>query len=132
MLAARTDIDETYIRDYTRFTETTRELDSGTLDDYAGQMIGTIGRMTDEQRVQWAVKQTYVLLGTLMAACASMGIDACPMEGFQADEYDRILGLSQQGLHAALVVPVGFRSAEDIQAQYAKVRRPLNEMIVQI
>ena len=39
----------------------------------------------------WAKNQVYIALGVLMVACASLGIDSCPMEGFDPAKYDEIL-----------------------------------------
>jgi nitroreductase len=132
VLAVRTNIDEAYIRQYASFTEQVRGLEKGTLDDYAGQMVGAITNMDSQQRINWASKQTYILLGTLLATCATLGIDACPMEGFVADKYDELLGLDEFNLHASLVVPIGYRADDDPNGQFPKVRKPLSEMVVNI
>lgn len=132
ILAARTDIDEQYIRQYASYTEEVRGLEKGTLDQYAGQMVSSITSMSAEQRIEWASKQTYILLGTMLATCASLGVDACPMEGFVADQYNEILSLTEQNLHASLVVPIGYRADDDPNGQFAKVRLPLSEMVVKI
>ncbi len=132
VFAIRTNIDEQYIKDNARLTEQIRGLEPGTLDQYAGQMIGAIMGMDDEKRARWASKQTYILMGTALAACAMLGIDSCPMEGFVADEYDQILGLTDKNLRATIVLPVGYRAADDEQAGFAKVRNPLDKMVVRI
>lgn len=132
VLAARTDIDEAYIREYASYTETVRGLEKGSLDQYAGQMVGSITSMSQEQRIEWAAKQTYILLGTMLATCATLGIDTCPMEGFVPAQYNEILGLDKQNLHAALVVPIGYRADDDPNGQFAKVRLPLDEMVLKI
>ena len=40
-----------------------------------------------------------------MHTCASLRIDATPMEGFNIKEYDKLLNLSNQNLTASLVNP---------------------------
>jgi len=63
-----------------------------------------------------------------MAACAELKIDSTPMEGFEADKYDKILKLSSKGLRADVLLAVGYRSAED-QTQHApKVRKPIESL----
>ena len=64
----------------------------------------------------------------LMNACAALKIDSCPMEGFEAAKYNEILGLTERGLSAALVCPIGYRSEEDQTQHGKKVRKPLTEM----
>ena len=132
VFSIRTDIDDDYIRSYARRTEQMRNLDEGTLDAYADQMSGSIMGLDAEKRAAWAGKQTYILMGTALAACAMLGIDSCPMEGFIADQYDQILELPKRNLHAALVLPIGYRADDDPQAKFAKVRMPLDEMVIRL
>ncbi|TLU76193.1 NAD(P)H-dependent oxidoreductase [Mannheimia varigena] len=39
----------------------------------------------------WASKQTYIALGNMMTGAAMMGIDSCPIEGFDYKEVNQIL-----------------------------------------
>ena len=71
-------------------------------------------------------------LGVFLAAAAMMGVDACPMEGFQADRYDEILGLKAKGLGAVAIAPAGYRSAEDKNATAAKVRFATDDVIIRV
>ena len=50
------------------------------------------------------------------------------MEGFQPDEYNRILGLTEDGYEATLVCPIGYRHAEDAAQYKKKVRRKNDEL----
>ncbi len=72
---------------------------------------------------QWAHKQAYLALGTLLCAAAMLGIDACPMEGFDAKEYDTMLGLSALGLTSSVILAVGKRSPQDPGQHKTKYRR---------
>ena len=128
VIAVRTDVDADFIRANTKLTEQVRGLEEGQLDDYAKQMIGAITSMDDEKQLIWAQKQSYIVLANLMAACASLKIDSCPMEGFVPAEYDRLLDLESKNLHASVVLPVGYRADDDEQQSFAKVRKPLEEM----
>ncbi len=65
-------------------------------------------------------KQVYIALGTGLTAAAELKIDATPMEGFDASKYNEALGLTDYS--AAVVLTVGYRSAYDASANYAKVR----------
>jgi len=71
-------------------------------------------------------------MGTALAACAMLGVDACPMEGFVPAKYDEILGLEEKNLHAVLVLPIGYRADDDVNGSYAKVRKSLDEMVVRV
>ncbi len=39
----------------------------------------------------WAAKQTYIAMGNMMTAAAMIGIDTCPIEGFDYDAANQIL-----------------------------------------
>ena len=82
--------------------------------------------------MEWAAKQAYIALGTMMAACAMLELDSCPMEGFVAEEYNELLGLASKNLHATVVLPVGYRAEDDPEQHLAKVRRPLPEMVIRV
>ena len=132
VFAIRTNINDDYIRQSAKETEEIRGLESGQLDDYAKQMIGSIMGLEEDQRNLWATKQTYISMGTALAACAMLGIDACPMEGIQPDQYDEVLGLKEKNLHAVTALPIGYRASDDESANFAKVRKPLDEIVVRI
>lgn len=132
VIATRTDVDAAYITDYMSLVEQQRGLEPGTLDEYKDGMIGTIGGMTQEHRMEWAAKQAYLVLGTLLAACAMLELDSCPMEGFVPEEYDELLDLPAKNLHAAVVLPVGYRADDDVAQHESKVRRPLSEMVLRV
>ena len=132
VIATRTDVDKKYIREYYEMVEEHRGLDRGTLSEYADTVSKTIGKMSDVDRMEWAAKQAYIALGTLLAACAAFELDSCPMEGFVPQEYNDLLGLGDKHLHAAVVLPVGYRADDDPEQHQAKVRRPLPDMIIRL
>ncbi len=132
VIATRTDIDEAFIRDYIDLRESGLELPSGALRPYGDLMVRSIGGMTESARMDWAVKQSYIALGTLLAACAALEIDSCPMEGFVPVEYDAKLELSSRNLTATLVVPIGYRATDDETQHQPKIRRPLDAMVVRL
>jgi len=132
VFAIRTNVDEDFIRQSAKDTEQVRGLESGQLDGYAKQMIGSIMGMDDSARALWATKQAYIAMGTALAACAMLGVDACPMEGFLPDQYDEILGLADKSLSSVLVLPIGYRADDDVSSGYAKVRQPLDKMVLRV
>ena len=132
VLATRTDVDEAYISQYIEFMESERQLPGDALDGYKQMIMGTIGRLDDSAIQAWALKQVYIALGVLLTTCAIEQVDACPMEGFVAAEYDSILNLSSQNLSAGVVVPIGYRSTNDKYQSLKKVRWPLEKMVVEI
>lgn len=97
-------------------------IDPSVLDGYKSMIVGTIGSRSSEALKAWNAKQAYIALGVLMAAAATLEIDACPMEGFDTAAVDSILGLEAMGYTTAVVCPVGYRSATDSYATRTKVR----------
>ncbi|SKA93283.1 Nitroreductase [Prosthecobacter debontii] len=79
---------------------------------------------------QWAKLQAYIALGQFMLAAAMLGIDTCPMEGFVPEKFDEVLGLSAQGLTAAVLCPAGYRHEDDRYAVLPKVRFTAADVIV--
>ena len=79
--------------------------------------------------LEWAARQAYIALGNFMTAAALVGIDTCPMEGFEPAKYDEILGLPAQGFHAVVACAAGYRSADDNYAGLPKVRFHASELI---
>jgi len=69
-------------------------------------------------------KQVYLALGGLLLGAAALGLDACPMEGFDADVLAGELGLGAQGWRPLALVALGFRSADDWNAALPKSRLP--------
>jgi nitroreductase/dihydropteridine reductase len=80
----------------------------------------------------WADKQVYLALGTLLLGVAAMGIDACPIEGFDNGVLDDALGLCEQGLSSTVVVALGYRSEADANAKLPKSRFAAEQVITRI
>ena len=102
------------------------------LKPYKESLIQTMDNMSVIERQQWSKNQAYIALGNLMTVCAIEGIDACPMEGFIPEKYDEVLGLKERGLKSVLLLPIGFRAEDDMFSEFKKVRKPLEETIIEI
>lgn len=70
----------------------------------------------------WTARQVYVALGVFLTSAAMLGVDACPMEGFDPEAYDRLLGIPADGYRSTVVVTAGYRAADDGYATLPKVR----------
>ena len=73
----------------------------------------------------WTSKQTYIAAANMMTAAAFMKIDSCPIEGFDKNEVERILGLDTTQFQLAMVLPFGYR----IHEQPKQLRRPFDEVV---
>jgi hypothetical protein len=109
-----------------------RQISHESLEGYKGMMLGAVNGRTDEQKLAWAHKQAYIALGVLVSAAADLAIDICPMEGFSAPQFDEILGLTEKGLTASVIATIGYRSADDVTATFAKVRKPTEELFIHV
>jgi len=106
----------------------TQGFDVEKLKGYGDFVKDTMSKFPTEFKQIWTAKQTYIALGNAMAACAELKIDSTPMEGFEADAYNEILGLSEKGLKADVVLAVGYRSDEDETQHGAKVRKSIENL----
>ncbi|MFA6138621.1 MAG: NAD(P)H-dependent oxidoreductase [Sulfurimonas sp.] len=60
----------------------------------------------------WSAKQVYIAAANMMTAGASIGIDSCPMEGFDKESVEKIMGLDTDKYGLAMLVPFGYRVNE--------------------
>ena len=96
------------------------------------QLVAIYGKKTKQEIERESVLQAYIALGNLMTVCAEMRIDACPMEGFIPSKVDEVLNLGERNLRSVLLLPVGYRSEEDPTNGLKKVRKPLEETVIDL
>lgn len=95
-------------------------------------LVAEIDKKSKEEIEVWNKNQAYLALGNLLTVCAVEKIDACPMEGFIPAQYDEILNLNAHNLKSTLVLPVGFRAEDDLMKDLAKVRKDIQDSIIEI
>ncbi|MDX9689139.1 MAG: oxygen-insensitive NAD(P)H nitroreductase [Proteobacteria bacterium] len=135
LLCHRATIDETYLREVLA-----QEASDGRFaDDKAmeGQHQGRsyfVNRHRFELRdaQHWMDKQLYLSLGFLLLGAATLGIDACPIEGFDQVAMDEELGLRAQNLNSSVLVALGYHSDKDFNANLPKSRLPANKLITKL
>lgn len=108
----------------------TRGLSLDAVAGYGAFMKSKILGLPEETRNQWTAKQTYLALANLLNAAAELKIDVTPMEGFEPEKVNEILGLNQLGLHATLLATVGYRHEEDSTQHYIKVRKSNEDLFI--
>jgi nitroreductase len=92
-------------------------------------IAGTVSGRTSANTIQeWVKAQSYIPLGIMIETAALLGIDGGPMEGFDADAVDAVLGLKEKQLHATTMLALGYRGT-DPAAERPKVRRPLTAVV---
>lgn len=133
VFAGFNEITSDYIRDYVEMMEQQRNLENGALNVLKDTLIDYFSPQTPEQNAIWSDKQAYIGLGTALIAAAELKVDATPMEGFDPKLFDEVLGLSEKGLHASVILSLGYRNeVNDFLASAPKARLPINEFSVRI
>ena len=86
--------------------------------------------LTDERKIfDWASKQCYIALGNMITSAAMIGIDSCPIEGFNIKTTERILkeefdiDIEKYGI--SYMVAFGYR----VKEPGIKTRRSLDEIV---
>ncbi|RDY58155.1 NAD(P)H-dependent oxidoreductase [Flagellimonas nanhaiensis] len=132
VFANTTDFGEELIEGYVQNLSETRNVPLENLKDYADFMKSNLLDLPVDIKNNWTARQVYIALGNVMQAASELKIDTCPMEGFQADEYNKILGLTEKNLNTTVVLPIGYRSDEDETQHYPKVRKSKEELFTHI
>ncbi|WBM73584.1 NAD(P)H-dependent oxidoreductase [Saprospira grandis] len=102
-------------------------------ENYRQQLLKFYPQREAELNFQHAARQAYIAFTNAINAAAFLGLDATPMEGFEPEAVDEILGLKEKGLRSCVMLPVGYRDAEnDWLVNLKKVRKPLNKLVNRI
>lgn len=101
------------------------------VEGYRQSMLGFVNKLTPGLETKaWTSRQCYIALGFFLSTAASLGIDACPMEGFNNKEVDEILGIDKLGFGSVVMATAGYRSATDKYASIKKARFSAEDVIV--
>ena len=121
-------VDDLHVEEYFKLKSAIENQPVASYEGYQNFIKNDLRSRIEIEKVHYTAKQCYLALGNLLVACAELKIDACPMEGFEANRYNEILGLAERGLNAAVIAAVGYRSTLDPQQFKPKVRKPKNEL----
>jgi nitroreductase len=114
-------------------TETIRNFKSESGTAYRQMLLNTYPARDAEVNFTHAAKQAYIGLGTALIAAADQQVDCTPMEGFNPPAVDEILDLNAKGLRSVVMLPLGYRKAdEDWLMNLKKVRRSKEQFITWI
>ncbi|WP_409305071.1 NAD(P)H-dependent oxidoreductase [Peribacillus sp. SCS-155] len=107
-------------------------------EDITSKLIGRIEEFQKEDfklladdrlLYEWACRQTYVALGNMMTAAAQIGIDSCPIEGFNIEKMNQLLdeaGLLEDGhFSISVMAAFGYR----VEDPRPKARRPFDDVV---
>ncbi|MEY8743578.1 NAD(P)H-dependent oxidoreductase [Bacillales bacterium AN1005] len=104
----------------------------GMPDDVFELTSAAFGKFQNNQRLfetprtlfDWASKQTYIALGNMMTAAALIGIDSCPIEGYDYEKVHQILedeGLLEDGAwNISVMAAFGYREEDPAREKTRK------------
>ena len=106
------------------------EVISKTLARYQDFQENCMHILNDERALfDWCSKQTYIALANMMTGAALIGIDSCPIEGFNYDDMNRVLAetgaFDPAEWGVSVAVTFGYR-AQDIAP---KARKPMEDVV---
>ena len=100
-----------------------KEQIDGYIDLYSNHLKETLS--SDQNTYAWTARQSYIALGNMMTAAAYVGIDSCPIEGFEKEKVEEILELDRSKYQLSVIVPFGYR----LNAQTEQLRLPFDEVV---
>ena len=95
----------------------------GYINLYSSHLAETLS--SDKNIYEWTARQTYISAGNMMTAGAYIGIDSCPIEGFEKEKVEEILELDTTKYQVAMLLPFGYRLNE----QSEQLRLPFEEVV---
>ncbi len=104
-----------------------RDMPQESLDMYMGLYASHLKDVlsSDENIYAWTAKQSYIAAGNMMTAGAFIGVDSCPIEGFDKGRVEEILELDKTKHQLAMVLPFGYR----INPQPEQLRLSFEEIV---
>ncbi len=133
VFASWTDVTPANVDKYMQQVADIRQLPVESLAPFATSLKGQINSRSQEANAAWAARQAYIALGFGVVAAAMEEVDACPMEGFNSEKLDEILGLKEKGLKSYAILALGYRDTErDFLAKATKVRRSKEELFIRL
>jgi nitroreductase len=130
VFAAKQEVQEVDVDRYVNRMAEVQQTSVDALQGFSGMVKGYLENPPFPLDVaEWTKRQTYIALGFFMTAAAMLGVDTCPMEGFEPTKYDEVLGLAEQGYTAAVLCPAGYRAEDDKSASRPKIRFRFEDVV---
>lgn len=85
---------------------------------------------SDRLITEWSARQAYIALGNMMTAAAMLGIDSCPIEGFDVRQTQETLeehfGINPEDYYPAVMVAFGYRAGAPM---FPQTRREMDQVV---
>jgi len=99
-------------------------------ENYRQMLLNSYPQKDPEVNFQHAARQAYIAFSQAMAAAAFEEVDSTPIEGFDPEALDEILGLREKGLRSCVILPLGYRDAKnDWLVNLTKVRKSREDLV---
>lgn len=103
--------------------ELPQEMVDAYMDRYASHLHNTLS--SDANIYHWTSRQTYIALANMMSAAAFIGIDSCPIEGFEKEKVEEMLDIDTKKYQLSVILPLGYR----INPQSKQLRLDFDEVV---
>jgi nitroreductase len=77
------------------------------VDLYANHLGDTL--KSDENIYSWTARQSFIAAANMMTSAAYLGIDSCPIEGYDREKVEEILGIDTSKYRLSMLLPLGYR-----------------------
>jgi nitroreductase len=102
-------------------------------ENYRKRLVAMYTAKSPEENFVHTARQTYIPFSYALMAAAELKIDSTPIEGFDPDALDKLLGLREKGLRSTTMIALGYRDEEkDWNAGLEKVRRKMEDLIEEL
>lgn len=116
--------DSQYVAQTTAKGGKTKEQHEAYLARYKGFFDANIADNKDKL-FGWSKAQCFLAAGSMMSMAATLGIDSCPIEGFEENKVLEILGIDSKLYRVAIILPFGYRVRKTSQ----KSRHDLDKIV---
>lgn len=102
-------------------------------ENYRQMLLGYYPQRDAEVNFNHTAKQAYIAFSHAIVAASFEEVDCTPIEGFDPDALDTLLGLREKGLRSCVILPMGYRDAgQDWLVNLKKVRKSKADLITVI
>lgn len=123
VIASLQAVEEETIDTFMNAIAQTRNQKPSDLASYRQMIAGFVAHLRETKGIEaWTARQAYLPLGFLLASAAVLGIDACPLEGIDPAQYNKLLGLEGTPYSTRVACALGYRASADAYANAPKVR----------
>lgn len=133
VFAVRRNLGADHVERHIRRMAEVRGVTVESLDKFRTMVVGNLDKARSEGRLDtWQSHQLYIALGEFIASAAVLGVDTCPMEGFEPAKFDEILNLTSTEFTSVVACAAGYRVPEERYAVMKKVRFKPEDVVVRI